>query len=159
MLSDELKQKLETLPTQAGCYVMKDKAGEVVYVGKAVNLRARVGQYFQERSSDTRAFIPFLEDLLGDVEVMITPSEKDALLLENELIKRHRPRFNVKLRDDKNFISLRLSTTHPFPGWRWSGGSGRMAPATSARSRAPPRFARPSASSTATSSSAPAPTR
>ena len=115
MLAEELKQKLETLPTQPGCYVMKDKAGEVVYVGKAVNLRARVGQYFQERSSDTRAFIPFLEDLLSDVEVVITPSEKDAVLLENELIKKYRPRFNVKLRDDKNFISLRLSTTHPYP--------------------------------------------
>src|SRR4051795_971829 len=115
MLSEELKQKLDTLPTQPGVYVMKDKAGEVVYVGKAVNLRARVAQYFQERSSDTRAFIPFLEDLLGDVEVVITPSEKDALLLENELIKKHRPRFNIKLRDDKNFISLRLSTTHPYP--------------------------------------------
>jgi excinuclease ABC subunit C len=115
MLSEELKQKLDTLPTQPGVYVMKDKAGEVVYVGKAVSLRARVAQYFQERSSDTRYFIPFLEDLLGDVEVMITPSEKDALLLENELIKKYRPRFNIKLRDDKNFISLRLSTTHPFP--------------------------------------------
>ncbi|MFL5435734.1 MAG: excinuclease ABC subunit UvrC, partial [Myxococcales bacterium] len=64
---------------------------------------------------DARAFIPFLEDLLGDVEVIITPTEKDALLLENELIKKHRPRFNVKLRDDKNFISLRLSGTHPYP--------------------------------------------
>src|SRR5947209_6861937 len=115
MLAEQLKQKLDTLPTQPGCYIMKDKAGEVVYVGKAVNLRARVGQYFQERSGDTRAFIPFLEDLLSDVEVMITRSEKDAFLLENELIKKFRPRFNVKLRDDKNFISLRLSTTHPFP--------------------------------------------
>src|SRR5207302_7038704 len=115
MLSAELKQKLETRPTQAGCYVMKDKAGEVVYVGKAVSLRARVLQYFQPASGDTRAFIPFLEDLLGDVEVLITPSEKDAVLLENELIKKHRPKFNVKLRDDKNFISLRLSTTHPYP--------------------------------------------
>src|SRR5438270_1166315 len=115
MLSDELKAKLESLPTQAGCYIMKDKAGAVVYVGKAVNLRSRVAQYFQPASSDTRAFIPFLEDLLGDVEVMITPSEKDAVLLENELIKKHRPSFNIKLRDDKNFISLRLSTTHPFP--------------------------------------------
>jgi excinuclease ABC subunit C len=115
MLSAELKQKLETLPTQAGCYLMKDKAGEVVYVGKAVSLRARVAQYFQERSSDTRAFIPFLEDLLADVEVMITPSEKDAVLLENELIKKYRPRFNIKLRDDKNFISLRLSSMHPYP--------------------------------------------
>src|SRR5712664_1956248 len=94
---------------------MKDRAGAVVYVGKAVNLRSRVAQYFQERTGDSRIFIPFLTDLLGDIEVMITPSEKDALLLENELIKKHRPRFNIRLRDDKNFISLRLSTTHPFP--------------------------------------------
>src|SRR2546427_6337073 len=115
MLSEELQRKLDALPAQSGCYVMKDKAGEVVYVGKAVSLRARVMQYFQERTGDARAFIPFLEDLLGDVEVMITPSEKDALLLENELIKKHKPRFNVKLRDDKNFISLRLSATHPYP--------------------------------------------
>ena len=115
MISAELQEKLSTLPTQPGCYIMKDKAGEVVYVGKATNLRSRVGQYFQERTSDVRAFIPFLEDLLGDVEVVITPSEKDAVLLENELIKQHKPRFNIKLRDDKNFISLRLSTSHPYP--------------------------------------------
>src|SRR5438105_11777863 len=115
MLSEQLKAKLESLPAQPGVYIMKDKAGEVVYVGKAVSLRSRVMQYFQERTGDTRAFIPFLEDLLGDIEVMITPSEKDAVLLENELIKKHRPRFNIRLRDDKNFISLRLSTTHPYP--------------------------------------------
>jgi len=115
MLSEELRNKLDALPPQPGVYLMKDKAGEVVYVGKAASLRARVNQYFQPRSSDERSFIPFLEDLLGDLEVMITPSEKDALLLENELIKKHRPRFNVKLRDDKNFISLRLSRTHPYP--------------------------------------------
>jgi excinuclease ABC subunit C len=114
-LAEDVRKKLETLPTQPGVYVMKDRAGEVVYVGKAVSLRQRVAQYFQPASSDTRAFIPFLEDLLGDIEVMITPSEKDALLLENELIKRYRPRFNIRLRDDKNFISLRLSTTHPYP--------------------------------------------
>src|SRR5713226_1159242 len=114
-LAADLKQKLEGLPNQPGVYLMKDRQGEVVYVGKALNLRSRVAQYFQERSSDTRAFIPFLEELLGDVEVTITPSEKDAFLLENELIKKHRPRFNVRLRDDKNFISLRLSSTHPYP--------------------------------------------
>src|SRR5713226_4915923 len=114
-LAADLKQKLEGLPNQPGVYLMKDRQGEVVYVGKALNLRSRVAQYFQERSSDTRAFIPFLEELLGDVEVTITPSEKDAFLLENELIKKHRPRFNIRLRDDKNFISLRLSTTHPYP--------------------------------------------
>src|SRR5437660_6232375 len=115
MLSEELQRKLDTLPTQPGCYIMKDRAGEVVYVGKAVNLRQRVAQYFQERTGDSRIFIPFLEDLLGDIEVILTPSEKDALLLENELIKQHRPRFNVKLRDDKNFISLRLRTDIPYP--------------------------------------------
>src|SRR5437879_6112578 len=115
MLSEELQRKLESLPTQPGCYIMKDRAGAVVYVGKAVSLRARVAQYFQERTGDSRIFIPFLEDLLGDIEVMITPSEKDAILLENELIKRYRPRFNIRLRDDKNFISLRLSRTHPYP--------------------------------------------
>src|SRR4051812_45727996 len=115
MLDEALRAKLDSLPALPGCYLMKDRDGVVVYVGKAVSLRSRVAQYFQERSDDTRAFIPFLEDLLGDIEVMITPSEKDALLLENELIKRHRPRFNIKLRDDKNFISLRLSRTHPHP--------------------------------------------
>src|SRR5437868_3586543 len=115
MLSEELQRKLESLPTQPGCYIMKDRAGAVVYVGKAVSLRARVAQYFQERTGDSRIFIPFLEDLLSDIEVMITPSEKDAILLENELIKRYRPRFNIRLRDDKNFISLRLSRTHPYP--------------------------------------------
>jgi excinuclease ABC subunit C len=115
MMSEELRRKLESLPTQPGCYIMKDRAGAVVYVGKAVSLRSRVLQYFQERTGDSRIFIPFLEDLLGDIEVMITPSEKDAILLENELIKRHRPRFNIRLRDDKNFISLRLSRTHPYP--------------------------------------------
>src|SRR3989440_10911956 len=115
MLSEQVKARLDSLPAQPGCYIMKDKAGEIVYVGKALSLRSRVAQYFQERSSDTRAFIPFLEELLGDIEVMITPSEKDAVLLENELIKKHRPRFNIRLRDDKNFISLRLSTKHPYP--------------------------------------------
>ena len=115
MLSEELQRKLDTLPALPGCYIMKDRQGEVVYVGKARSLRARVSQYFQPATSDTRRFIPFLEGLLGDLEVMITPSEKDALLLENELIKQHRPRFNVRLRDDKNFISLRLSGTHPYP--------------------------------------------
>ena len=115
MLAEALQQKIGALPTQPGCYLMKDHQGEVVYVGKAVSLRSRVSQYFQPATSDTRRFIPFLEQLLGDIEVMITPSEKDALLLENELIKRYRPRFNVRLRDDKNFISLRLSGTHPYP--------------------------------------------
>src|SRR5574342_1325042 len=93
---------------------MRDRRGEVVYVGKAASLRSRVRSYF-DRSGDDRFFIPLLDELLGDVEVVVTRSEKEAVLLENELIKKHRPRFNVRLRDDKDFIVLRLDERHPYP--------------------------------------------
>src|SRR5919197_2411984 len=94
---------------------MKGKGGEVVYVGKAANLRARVRQYFEASCGDDRPFVPLLEGILGDVDVIVTRSEKEAVLLENELIKKHRPRFNVRLRDDKDFIVLRLDERHPYP--------------------------------------------
>lgn len=113
MLPPELKEKLEKLPQSPGCYIMRDRGGEIIYVGKAINLRARVRQYVQK--TDTRAFVQVLDTILGDVEVILTTTEKEALLLENELIKKHRPRFNVMLRDDKNFISLRLDITQPYP--------------------------------------------
>src|SRR3954464_8948984 len=93
---------------------MKDRAGEIVYVGKAINLRSRVRSYFT-RTGDTRAFVSLLDRILGDIETVITNSEKEALLLENELIKKHKPRFNVRLRDDKNFICLRIDRSHPYP--------------------------------------------
>jgi excinuclease ABC subunit C len=110
-----LRRKVDGLPAEPGCYLMKDREGRVVYVGKAASLRARVRQYFEAGRGDDRLFVPLLEDLLGDVEVIVTRSEKEALLLENQLIKRHRPRFNVRLRDDKDFIVLRLDESHPFP--------------------------------------------
>jgi excinuclease ABC subunit C len=110
-----LRQTLETLPTDPGCYLMKDRAGEVVYVGKAGNLRSRVRSYFDAGRGDDRLFVPLLEDLLADIEVIVTRSEKEAVLLENELIKKHKPRFNVRLRDDKDFIVLRLDGRHPYP--------------------------------------------
>src|SRR6266540_6774280 len=110
-----LRKTLAELPAEPGCYLMKDRQGEVVYVGKASSLRARVRQYFDAGGGDDRAFVALLEDLLGDLEVIVTRSEKEAVLLENELIKRHKPRFNVRLRDDKDFIVLRLDSTHPYP--------------------------------------------
>ncbi len=110
-----LRKTLDELPAEPGCYLMKDRRGEVVYVGKAASLRSRVRQYFDAGSGDDRIFIPLLEDLLGDVEVIVTRSEKEAVLLENELIKKHRPRFNVRLRDDKDFIVLGLDERHPYP--------------------------------------------
>lgn len=110
-----LRKTLDELPQAPGCYLMKDRAGEVVYVGKAASLRSRVRQYFDAGRGDDRIFIPLLEDLLGDIEVIVTRSEKEAVLLENELIKKHKPRFNVRLRDDKDFIVLRLDERHPYP--------------------------------------------
>ncbi|HET6437299.1 MAG TPA: excinuclease ABC subunit UvrC [Anaeromyxobacter sp.] len=110
-----LRQTLDALPPEPGCYLMKDRQGEVVYVGKAANLRSRVRSYFDAGRGDDRIFVPLLEDLLGDIEVIVTRSEKEAVLLENELIKKHRPRFNVRLRDDKDFIVLRLDERHPYP--------------------------------------------
>ncbi|HLL05574.1 MAG TPA: excinuclease ABC subunit UvrC [Myxococcaceae bacterium] len=110
----KLQEKLEALPTEPGVYLMKDRRGQVIYVGKAVSLRNRVRSYFN-RTGDTRFFIPLLDTMLGDIETVLVHNEKEALLLENELIKKHKPRFNVLLKDDKQFISLRLDKTQKYP--------------------------------------------
>lgn len=101
-------EKLESLPVSPGVYLFKDKAGVVVYVGKAKSLRSRVRSYFQDATGDTRYFIPILRKVLGDLDTIVTSTEKEAAILENTLIKEHQPKFNVKLRDDKNFLSIRL---------------------------------------------------
>ncbi|MBJ6763285.1 excinuclease ABC subunit UvrC [Myxococcaceae bacterium JPH2] len=109
-----LQEKLDALPTDPGVYLMKDRRGQIIYVGKAVNLRNRVRSYFT-RTGDTRVFVSLLDSLLGDIETVLVHNEKEALLLENELIKKHKPRFNVLLKDDKQFISLRLDRTQTYP--------------------------------------------
>ena len=108
MLPDAVVQKLDALPAQPGVYLFKDRKGVVVYVGKAKSLRARVRSYFQEGSSDNRAFIPILLRTIGDLDTIVTRNEKEATILENNLVKEYRPKHNVKLRDDKDFITLRL---------------------------------------------------
>ncbi len=110
-----LAQKLENLAPKSGCYLFKDGKGEVLYVGKAKSLRSRVRSYFQPSSSDERYFIPFLRDVVADLETVVTATEKEAAVLENELIKKHQPRFNVKLRDDKDFLCLRLDKSKTWP--------------------------------------------
>src|SRR5262249_40410595 len=107
MLPEAVVQKLEALPAPSGADLFTDKKGVVVYVGKAKPLGSRVGSYFQDASSDNRAFIPILQRTIGDLETIVTANEKEATILENNLIKEHRPRYNVKLRDDKDFITLR----------------------------------------------------
>ncbi len=113
-MRDTLSAQLAALPTRPGVYLMKGAEGRVVYVGKAVNLRNRVRSYFN-RGHDGRAFVQVLEHWVHELETIVVRSEAEALLLENELIKKHRPRFNVQLRDDKNYLCLKLDRSHPYP--------------------------------------------
>jgi excinuclease ABC subunit C len=109
-----LRDVLDRLPAAPGVYLMKDRRGRVMYVGKAASLRSRVRSYFTRRG-DERAFVQLLGRLLGDIETIVTRNEKEALLVEDTLIKQHHPRFNVKLRDDKNYLVLRLDPAARFP--------------------------------------------
>lgn len=108
------KQKLDSLPHGPGVYCFKAADGTFLYVGKASSLRSRVRSYFQPSTSDQRFFIDRLEGEIGDIETLVTASEKEAALLENSLIKQHQPRYNVKLRDDKEYLSLRLDEKAPW---------------------------------------------
>jgi excinuclease ABC subunit C len=110
-----LAEILEGLPTAPGVYIMKDHRGKPVYIGKAAVLRNRVRQYFQPATGDSRDFVPLLEGIITDIETVITSNEKEALLLENTLIKKHQPRFNVNLKDDKNYLVLRLDPAAEWP--------------------------------------------
>lgn len=111
MVTEEV---LARIPTDAGVYLFKDAAGEVVYVGKAQSLRTRVRQYFRE-GGDERFFVAagFLARTATEIETIVVSSAKEALLLENHLIKKHQPKFNVKLRDDKQYLVLRLLDPAP----------------------------------------------
>jgi len=111
---DDLEQKLQLVPTDPGVYLWKDENGEILYVGKAKVLRNRVRSYFQrtdELDPKTRVLVSRVRDL----DWIVTDSEKEALILENTLIKKHRPRYNVLLKDDKRFLCVRLALGHDFP--------------------------------------------
>jgi excinuclease ABC subunit C len=109
-----VQEKLEALPEACGVYLMKDSHSKVVYVGKAVNLRSRVRSYFQA-SSDERVFVEHMVPKVADIDWVIVANEKEALILENNLIKQFKPRFNINLKDDKTFLSIRLDRREKFP--------------------------------------------
>ncbi|MCP4268342.1 MAG: excinuclease ABC subunit UvrC [Candidatus Brocadiaceae bacterium] len=109
-----LFKKLKTIPIGTGVYLMKDNRNEVIYVGKAKSLRSRVRSYFQ-KSVDERLFVKFLVKRIADIDFVLTETEKEALILENNLIKQFKPRFNINLRDDKTFVSIKLDTNQKFP--------------------------------------------
>ena len=109
-----IDQKVDSLPTTPGVYLFKDTKGKILYVGKAGNIRHRVNSYFQKPAGkDTKTLT--LVEKIADIETIVTHTEKEALILENNLIKEHRPRYNVKLRDDKNYPCLRLTVDEEFP--------------------------------------------
>ena len=109
-----IEEKLAQLPTQPGVYMMKSDKGEVIYVGKAKSLRNRVRTYFSGRD-DGRAFTRHLVEAAADLDYVVTDTEKEALILENNLIKQFRPRYNIYFRDDKEFVSIRLDINEPWP--------------------------------------------
>jgi excinuclease ABC subunit C len=115
VVANAAQRKLDKLPASPGVYVFHGADGKILYVGKARSLRNRVRSYFQPGSSDLRAFVSRLERELTDIETFVTRTDKEAALLENQLIKSHQPKYNVKLRDDKEFLSLRLDAKKPWP--------------------------------------------
>lgn len=112
-MTGDLEEKIRHAPRSPGVYLMKDGSGEILYVGKARDLKARIRAYFTR--TDSRAMIPFLVSRIRDLEFILTGTEKEALILENNLIKEHRPRYNVDFRDDKSYFSIRIDPSEPFP--------------------------------------------
>ena len=113
-VTQKLQEKLDALPTKPGVYLMKDDEGQVLYVGKAVNLRARVRSYFHA-SAGYSPKIQRLVSGIDDVDFIITASELEALILESTLIKRHKPKYNVRLKDDKRYPYIKVTWQEDFP--------------------------------------------
>ncbi len=109
-----LEEKIQQFPASPGVYLMRDTAGEIIYVGKARSLRQRVRSYFNP-SGDSRYHVKFLMAKVADIDIVLTDTEKEALLLENTLIKQHHPRYNLNLKDDKTYFSLRLDPAEQYP--------------------------------------------
>ena len=114
----QVEQRARKLPHAAGCYIFRDAGGRALYVGKAGDLRKRVASYLRP-GGDGRFGIAFLEREARDLEFVATRTEQEAILLENTLIKKFKPRYNIKLRDDKAFLMLRLDRSEEWPWFRF----------------------------------------
>ncbi|MBI1817986.1 MAG: excinuclease ABC subunit UvrC [Deltaproteobacteria bacterium] len=112
-MQHECEEKLASLPAQPGVYLLKDKHAKVIYVGKAKNLRSRVRSYF--RGGDERVQVRFLVQRVTDFETLVTSNDKEALILENNLIKQYKPRYNIRLKDDKSYVSVKVTVQQDWP--------------------------------------------
>src|SRR3989338_659789 len=111
---DILKERIKEFPTQSGVYLMKNQLDKIIYVGKAKNLRNRVKNYFtgsKDHSAKTKALV----FNIVEIEYLLTKTEVEAFLLEASLIKKHRPKYNIRLKDDKTYPYIRVSLKDPFP--------------------------------------------
>ena len=106
--------RLKTVPHEPGVYIMKDSEAQIVYIGKAKDLKRRVRQYFQ-KSGDDRPFVRRLPNLLEEIDIILTNTEREALLLEANLIREHQPRFNILLKEERRYLCIYLDTSHDFP--------------------------------------------
>ncbi len=113
-MGKRVEEQLERLPAKPGVYLFRGKAGEILYIGKAKSLRPRVRSYFQ-RGGETRSTIARLPERVADIEVVVTDTEVEALHLEQNLVKRHRPPFNVRLRDDKSVPYIAVTVEDDYP--------------------------------------------
>ena len=113
-VSEKIKGILATLPDKPGCYLMKDEDGSIIYVGKAINLKNRVRSYFQQSSDHTYKTRQMVRKI-RDIEWIVVASELEALILEMNLIKLHRPFYNVRLKDDKRYPYIKVHWADPFP--------------------------------------------
>ncbi|MCF6278512.1 MAG: excinuclease ABC subunit UvrC [Anaerolineales bacterium] len=112
--SKQLKKNLATLPDKSGCYLMKNAEGKIIYIGKANNLRNRVRSYFHNSAQHNNKTRRLVREI-ADIEWIVVGSELEALILEMNLIKRHRPRFNVRLKDDKRYPYIKVHWDNAFP--------------------------------------------
>src|SRR5881409_2393649 len=112
-MSNQVEEQLKGLPAKPGVYLFRDERGDVLYIGKAKSLRPRVRSYFQ--SGESRRGVADLAGRIADLEVIVTSNEAEALHLEQTLVKRHRPPFNVRLRDDKSFPYIAVTVEDEFP--------------------------------------------
>ena len=112
--NDHIRQVLDTLPDKPGCYLMKDDQGKIIYVGKAINLRNRVRSYFHATALENHKTHRLVQNI-ADIEWIVVGSELEALILEMTLIKRHRPQYNVRLKDDKRYPYIKVHWQDAFP--------------------------------------------
>lgn len=110
---ERVQEILKNLPTKPGVYLHKNKDGKIIYIGKAKNLRNRVRSYFRTKVDSIKT--ERLRQNIADIELIIVGSELEALLLENTLIKKHKPRYNIALKDDKRYPYIKVHWQDPFP--------------------------------------------